>query len=245
MKNGSKHEPKMFQVATLQSLALGYTKPVVTVKELLQHGDTGLGTYKNVDGEMILAFGECYRADENGAVTRVQDNTGVPFSAVSFLNGTREFDIDRIDNIASLKILLNNRIEEDFGLNSMHMVRIDGEFSRVYARSESAYESQHVELKEILRNTQKDFTFEDIDGSLVCVYFPDYMDGINAAGWHFHFISADRKKGGHVFEIDMIRGHALVDKIGVIEIRMPDDPAFDTYSLKEASGEDIKKVEQG
>lgn len=237
--------PIMFQVATLQALALGYTKPVVTVKELLAQGDTGLGTYRNVDGEMILAFGECYRADENGAVTRVPDDMGVPFSAVSFLQGKREFGLGSIDSISALKNELNNRIEENFGLNSMHMVRIDGVFNKVCARSESAYESQHVELKEILRNTQKDFTFENIDGSLVCVYFPDFMDGINAAGWHFHFLSNDKTRGGHVFDIDMKEGHVFLDKISEIHIKMPDDPAFDTYSLKEASGEDIKKVEQG
>ena len=33
---------KMYQVATLQSLALGYTKSVITVGELLGHGDIGL-----------------------------------------------------------------------------------------------------------------------------------------------------------------------------------------------------------
>jgi len=235
----------MYQISTLQALALGYTKPVVTVKELLSHGDTGLGTYKHVDGEMIMAFGQCYRADENGVATRVPDDTGVPFSAVAFLKGTREFDFEGIDGIENLKKELNLKVEEGFGLNSMHMVRIDGFFNKVYARSESAYESQHIELKEILQNTQKDFTFEDIEGSLVCVYFPDFMDGINASGWHFHFLSKDKTRGGHVFGIDMKCGHVLLDKINEIHIHMPDDPAFDTYSLKEASGEDIKKVEQG
>ena len=32
---------KIYQASTLQALALGYTKPVVTVRELLEHGDTG------------------------------------------------------------------------------------------------------------------------------------------------------------------------------------------------------------
>jgi Alpha-acetolactate decarboxylase len=69
----------------------------------------------------------------------------------------------------------------------MHMARFDGEFKIVDARSESGYESMHVDLKTILGKTQKAFQFEAIKGTLVCVYFPDYMDGINAAGWHLHF----------------------------------------------------------
>ena len=41
---------KMFQVSTLQALAMGYTKAVITVEELLKHGSIGLGTFENVDG---------------------------------------------------------------------------------------------------------------------------------------------------------------------------------------------------
>lgn len=47
-----------------------------------------------------------------------------------------------------------------------------------------------------------------------------FMDGINASGWHLHFISEDRTVGGHVYEID-------------------------TYSLKTASKKEIEQVEQG
>ena len=53
---------KMYQVSTLQALALGYSRSVVTVGELLRHGDTGLGTFEDVDGEMIVIDGNCYRA---------------------------------------------------------------------------------------------------------------------------------------------------------------------------------------
>ena len=148
-------------------------------------------------------------------------------------------------SIEDLKTLLNIRIEELFGLNSMHMVRINGEFELIDARSEEAYHAIHVSLKDMLRQTQKSFRFDNVTGVLVCVYYPDFMDGINASGWHIHFISDDRQKGGHVFDLKMKSGHAQLDKISTIEIQLPDDPVFDTYSLKEASDDDIKKVEQG
>ena len=236
---------KMYQVSTLQALMLGYSRSVVTVSELLQHGDTGLGTFEDVDGEMIVIDGTCYRATENGRVVVAEPDKGVPFSAVCNMQGRRTFDLGEYHSVDTLKSELNNRIEEDFGLNSMHVARIDGEFSFVDARSESAYKSMHVTLKAVLEQTQKAFCFENIKGSLVCVYFPDYMDGINAAGWHLHFVSDDRKHGGHVFEISMVKGKCFLDKINTIELRLPDEPVFDTYSLKEASGNEIKQVEQG
>ena len=113
------------------------------------------------------------------------------------------------------------------------------------ARSETAFRSQHIELKEILAKTQQDFYFEEITGTLVCVYFPDYMGMMNATGWHLHFLSEDRTKGGHVFDVQLKGGSAKLMKIDCIEIQLPKEPAFDTYSLLNASDEDIRKVEQG
>ena len=236
---------KMFQVATLQSLALGYTKSVITVGELLKHGNIGLGTFEGVDGEMIVLDGHCYQAKSDGAVFETPDEKGVPFCAVSFLQDEPPVEIKGVEDIASLKRFLDVYIDERFELNSMHIVRIDGLFSEVMARSETGKDSRHVDLKSLLENNQQDFDFHDIEGTLVCVYFPDYMDGINAAGWHFHFVSKDRKHGGHVFDVSFEKANAVINKICAIEIKLPEEPEFDTYALKEASNSDIKKVEQG
>ena len=236
---------KMYQVSTLQALALGYTKSVITVSELLQHGDTGLGTFEDVNGEMIAMDGHCYQAKSDGTVTLADPDTGVPFSAVAKLMGEREFEMKDKPDIESIRTELTQRIEEHFGLNSMHVVRIDGVFEKVDARSEEPYKSHHVTLKEVLDKNQTSFVFENIRGSLVGVYFPDHMDGINMPGWHLHFLSEDRTKGGHVFNVIMKQGTVRLDKISRIEIELPKAAAFDTYSLKQASEEEIKKVEKG
>ena len=224
---------------------MGYSRAVVSVEAFLQHGDIGLGTFEDVDGEMILLDGKCYRALEDGAVVEAAPEMGVPFAVTTFFKQGKSIEIQEIEGMDDLKKLLDLKIEEDFGLNSMHVVRIEGSFSKVCARSESGYHSQHVSLKDILKKTQKDFVFHDIGGTLVCVYFPDYMDGINAPGWHLHFLSEDKLKGGHVFDLKMKQGRALFNKINRIQIELPNTPSFDTYSLKEASRDEIKEVEQG
>ena len=91
--------------------------------------------------------------------------------------------------------------------------------------------------------TQKAFIFENIRGSLVGVYFPDYMDGINMPGWHLHFLSEDRSKGVHVFDVSVQEGIAKVDKITNIFINLPKEAAFDTYSLKQDLQAEIKSIE--
>ena len=236
---------KYYQVSTLQALALGFSKSVITVEELLCHGDLGLGTFEDVDGEMIVLDGKCYRAQSSGNVVPAEKERGVPFASVCHFRPKRMEQLGKVDTIEQLKEWLTLHIEEEFGLNSMYAVRIDGEFSKVDARSESGTKAHHVTLKDALSVTQKAFIFENVKGSLVCVYYPDYMDGINAAGWHLHFLSEDKKYGGHVFDISLTHGNAAFCRITSVEVRIPDTPAFDTYALKGASQDEIKSVEQG
>ena len=236
---------KYYQVSTLQALALGFSNSVITVEELLSHGDTGLGTFVDVDGEMIVLDGKCYRAKNNGDVVPAEDERGVPFASVCCFQPQRIEKLGKMDTIEQIKSWLTLQIEEDFGLNSMYAVRIDGEFPKVEARSESGMKAHHVTLKDALSVTQKAFVFENMKGSLVCVYYPDYMDGIKAAGWHLHFLSEDKKYGGHVFDISLTEGEAAFCRITSVEVRIPDTPEFDTYALKGASQDEIKSVEQG
>ncbi|MBQ7562255.1 MAG: acetolactate decarboxylase [Synergistaceae bacterium] len=227
----------------MQALALGYSRAVINVGELLHEGNTGLGTFEDVNGEMILMDGHCYRADQDGHITEVANDIGVPFAAVSKLYGEQQFTLKNMPNIESIRTELTRKIEEKFGLNSMHIVKIDGDFTKVDARSEAPYRSQHITLKDILSQTQKAFIFDDIRGSLVGVYFPDYMDGINMPGWHLHFLSEDRTRGGHVFDVSLQEGAVKLDKISNIFINLPKEAAFDTYSLKQDLQAEIKSVE--
>ena len=236
---------KFYQVSTLQALALGFSKSVITVEELLKHGSLGLGTFEDVDGEMIVIDGKCYRAKNDGSVVIAENERGVPFASVCEFQVQRLEKMGKMESIEQLKEWLTLRIEEDFGLNSMYAVRIDGNFPKVDARSESGTKAHHITLKDALSVTQKAFIFENIRGSLVCVYYPDYMDGINATGWHLHFLSEDQKHGGHIFNVEMKEGNAAFCKITSVEVRIPDSPAFDTYALKSASQDEIKTVEQG
>lgn len=193
---------------------------------------------------MIVMDGHCYRADSNGYAKVVASDMGVPFAAVAKLYGEQQFSLKNMPNITCLRQELTRKIEERFGLNSMHIVKIEGLFEKVDARSEAPYRSQHITLKEVLGKTQKAFLFENIAGSLVGVYFPDYMDGINMPGWHLHFLSEDKLRGGHVFDVCIREAIVKVDKISKISIDLPKEAAFDTYSLKDDSlQEEIKSVE--
>src|SRR5215211_6932627 len=58
-------------------------------------------------------------------------------------------------------------------------------------------------------------------GSLVGFRFPRYAQGLNAAGYHFHFITADRSAGGHVLEFRLARGELRVDSEADLRLELP------------------------
>ncbi|MBQ7507537.1 MAG: acetolactate decarboxylase [Lachnospiraceae bacterium] len=103
-KNG-----KYFQVSTLQALALGYSKSVITVEELLTHGDIGLGTFEDVDGEMIVLDGSCYRVKNNGEAVPAEKERGVPFAAVCHFRSKRQEKLEKMDTVEKVKEWLTLR----------------------------------------------------------------------------------------------------------------------------------------
>ena len=61
----------LFQVSTSRALVEGVFGGCLTVKDLKQHGDFGLGTYEQLDGEMIMLEGRCFRVIQNGQAIEV------------------------------------------------------------------------------------------------------------------------------------------------------------------------------
>ena len=51
-------EHELFQTSTVQALLAGAYDGDVTLAEILEHGDLGLGTLDGLDGELIVLDGE-------------------------------------------------------------------------------------------------------------------------------------------------------------------------------------------
>lgn len=57
---------RLFQYNTLGALMAGLYGGSLTVGELLEHGDLGLGTLDSIDGELIVLDGKAYQAKGAG-----------------------------------------------------------------------------------------------------------------------------------------------------------------------------------
>ena len=59
----------VFQVSTSGALVAGVYDREVSVQTVLEHGNFGLGTFANLDGEMVIVDGHVYQVHGSGRVT--------------------------------------------------------------------------------------------------------------------------------------------------------------------------------
>ena len=238
----TKDRESIYQVALLQSLAMGYFDGSISVKDLKTHGDTGIGTFEGLNGEMIVLDGVVYRANQDCEINVMGDKETVPFSNVTFFDKDVSVKLSDVSDKAALEKILNETLDKR-GRNSFYMVKISGDFNEILIRSESGQEEPYPTLVEALK-TQKEITPQNISGTIVGLYCPDFMSSLNSTGWHFHFISADKKIGGHVLELNLKRGEAQFDKTDNFAMGLPKKKNFHALNFKQDMNEDIRKAEQ-
>ena len=232
----------IYQVALLQSLAQGYFDGSMTVADLKTHGDTGIGTFDGLNGEMIVLDGVVYQAIGDGSVVVPADDETVPFSNVTFFEEDLTLPLSSIPDMASLQATLNEIVESN-GSNLFYMVKIPGTFSFIKVRSEFKQEKPYRNLDVALAADQNEFDFENIKGTMVGLYCPDYMGDLNSVGWHFHFLTEDLTQGGHVLQVSVDEATAMLDATAGFELFLPEDEAFQNMELSKDMDEAIHKAE--
>lgn len=232
----------VFQVALLQSLTQGYYDGIIGVEELKQHGDTGIGTFEGVNGEMIVLDGKVYQALGDGTVKEADNNETVPFSNVTFFDNDKSETLSKAENIDKLKEQLNKTVEAN-GKNLFYMVKVTGEFKKMNVRSELKQEKPYKSLDKALSTDQREFNYDNIKGTIVALYCPDYMNGLNTPGWHFHFISDDKTKGGHILDLAFDSAEAKFDLTQGFNLYLSDNKEFQNMELSKDVSDAIKKVE--
>lgn len=240
--NEDKDRETIYQVALLQSLTQGYYDGIVKVSELKEHGDIGIGTFEGVNGEMIVLDGKVYQALGDGSVQEAADNETVPFSNVTFFDKDGSVELKDIKDVNALKDKLDSMVEEN-GRNLFYFVKVSGTFEKMNVRSELKQEKPYKSLDKALATDQREFNYENIEGTVVALYCPDYMGGLNTPGWHFHFVSDDRTKGGHILDLNFTKATAEYDATPEFEMCLTDTDDFQKMELSKDVSAAIKKVE--
>ena len=228
----------LYQVSTATALVEGIYQGAVQVATLRQHGDLGLGTFVGLDGEMIAVDGHFFQVRADGTVQEVQDNVLSPFAAVTAFSPDRSITLDNCPDLSHLTSRFDALRPSD---NLFFALRVDGTFDYIHARA-MRRTKEGIPLVRAA-SVQPEFEFHNISGTLVGFWTPEYAKSLNVPGYHLHFISADRTRGGHLLQCRGKNLHLQIQREGEYHIVLPETDDFLKADLRRDPKAALAKAE--
>lgn len=210
-------ENRIFQTSTIDALIAGVYDGELTCQELLEKGNFGIGTFNGLDGEMIILDNTVYQVKADGKVYQPDLNIKTPFSSVCQFSIDNSITFKSIINFDSLTDSLNKLLPNK---NLFYAIKISGFFKTIKTRSVPSQKKPYPPLNKITEN-QPEFTMEDISGTIIGFRCPDYVKGINVPGYHLHFLSDDKSKGGHVLSFNTVKAQCAIDILDKFTLKLP------------------------
>ena len=229
----------VFQVSTSGALVAGVYDREVSVQALLEHGNFGLGTFADLDGEMVVLEGHVYQIQGSGRVTEAARDAGAPFAVVTWFKPETEVSISSVRSFRDLQARCDEFRRSG---NIFYALRLDGHFKRVRTRAVNPPQPG-TRLVDAAK-AQSEFTFTDIDGSLVGLWSPGFASAFSVAGYHFHFLSADRQHGGHLLELEAETLQLKIEALTSFHLALPESETFLRADLGKNTAEELAYAEQ-
>ena len=230
----------LMQVSTIDALLAGSYDGQMTLSQLLNYGDFGLGTFAALDGEMIVLDHHVYQARADGTVHLMPTNATTPFAAVvnfkpdmtPCLKGalTEETFQTAVDELAPNQ-------------NLFLAVRFDGYFTSMKVRSVPKQGKPYPPLAEVTPH-QAVFEYTGVHGTVLGFRCPSFVKGVNVPGYHLHFISDDKTKGGHILGFTTVGGNLKLDACNRFYMILPDQKEFAALDLAQDRSAELEKVEK-
>jgi acetolactate decarboxylase len=228
----------LYQVSTATALVEGIYQGAVRVRTLREHGDLGLGTFENLDGEMVIVGGRFFQARSDGSVTEVDDNVLAPFAVITRFAPDPAIVMQQCPDLSHLLAQFDQLRHSD---NFFFALRVEGHFSYVRTRAMCRTE-EGVPLIQAAA-VQPEFEFHDVLGTLVGFWTPEYAKTLNVPGYHLHFLSADHKSGGHLLECSGLNLRLQIQREGDYRVALPETEDFVKADLRRDPGADLAKAE--
>lgn len=240
--HGFTHDPAVertaFQVGTLDALIDGRYDGDTTMRELLAHGDLGLGTVQHLGGELIVVDGAAYVVDADGAVHEVPPDRRTPFAVVCRFAAAVHAVLDGPMPLLAVQQALDALAPH----TAVVAVRVDGTFSHLRLRSVREQSPPYPPLAEVTAH-QTEWDVDRATGTLLGFRFPDAVAGLEAPGYHLHFLADDRAHGGHVLDGTLVSGIAAIDGGDELHVELPPGVGLGTPGVTDRAR--IRQVEGG
>jgi acetolactate decarboxylase len=228
------------QYAVLDALLAGAYESGMTVADVRDRGDFGIGCCDHLGGEVVILDGEVFECTVDGPPDRMTADQTLPFVDVCPFGAGAVHPIGDFDLTA-----LTEHVEAALvSRNLFHAVRIDGVFSSLRIRVTPRQSLPLRPLAEVTED-QIESVLEDADGTLVGFWAPAIYQGIAVAGLHIHFLAADRQAGGHVLDVVIGQAQLSLAAYSRFHLHLPTDEQFLRTELTHSEDHRIVAVEGG
>ena len=217
----------------------GIYQEQIPLSKIRRHGDFGLGTFDSLDGEMVMLDGRVYQIAGDGRVREVDEDAATPFACVTFYKPISHDDIDEELSYDAFQDWLLQLLPSP---NLFYALRIEGSFAGVRVRSVPRQENYRP-LVDVAAD-QPVFEFADVEGTLAGFFSPAFLASLTVPGLHLHFLSADRRQGGHLLECRPRRVRVGVQFIATLELGLPMSLDYLTWDFRRDTGADLDKAEK-
>ncbi|WP_297482619.1 acetolactate decarboxylase [uncultured Photobacterium sp.] len=219
-------EKTFYQTSMMSALIAGLYQGDFTIGQLLNHGNFGIGTFNDLDGEMVVLGDDVYQLTSAGEVHLVNHDITTPFASVVNFEPTEKISLIELTK-AEFEACLESDVVAN---NAINAIRLTGKFSYVKTRTVPAQHRPYPPMVEVVKH-QPIAEMTHVSGVMIGFKIPEYMIGINVPGFHFHFISDDRTQGGHVSDFILTEGTAEIEIFKDFHLRMPASQEFDRADL--------------
>ncbi|KAF6259872.1 acetolactate decarboxylase [Scenedesmus sp. NREL 46B-D3] len=213
-----------------------------SVAQVLAKGNMGLGTLDGLDGEVVVLDGVAYQQGTEG-VKVLQGSERTPFMSVTMFSKTRskQVELSPVSDLQGLEAQVKHHFRSP---NVVYAVLVEGSFPYLKSRAVCKQEG-HVALKDAAAG-QVLSECTDECGVLVGFWCPPYFgSNLNVPGFHLHFLSGDRQRGGHLLQLRMEQGTAWLQEIHRAQVDLPFNGDFlDSSLLTQQASADLQSAEQ-
>jgi acetolactate decarboxylase len=210
---------ELFQTSTVQALLAGDYDGDVTLGEILEHGDLGLGTLDGLDGELIVLDGQAWKARLDCTLERPALSAKSPYAVVVPFTAGEPIELRGPFGESELEAQLGERVTT---ATRPTAVRIEGRFADLHVRSVPRQQPPYRPLAEAIEQ-QRVSVLGEASGTMIGFCFPDALDGIEMVGAHLHFIDDARERGGHVLSYTLLGATAWLDGATALHVELPGD----------------------
>ena len=226
---------KIFHYSSMDAMRNGVYTGDLTVQDLKKKGDFGLGTYNLLDGELIALDGNVYRIASDGSVEITDNKRLVPFGSFTFF---KKDHLITLENIQTTDMLIKKLLEVLPSSNRFYAVKIETTFMNLtLGGAEKVHEKDTTGIA-VLMKTRPLYKKQNIKGTLTGFYNPSYIGGLDLSPFHFHFLSEDKRVGGHLMEgtFDSAKITVQLDEKNAYELILP-GKSNDGYQRQRKSSE--------